>query len=345
MKTYLFDGIDNIKIVDPTKILCEDAPNILCMGICLNSKCMYDCIYCYAKNGKSNSDTNEFLKMDEYNTLIAEAHKNGCQTVIITGVSSPSEPLLSEKVIPVVEKIASYNMKTVIYTNLYVLGNEELCKKVHGISCSDMCTFLYEKNVSMMVSCDSNIEGVYNKIVQSNSFSTFMRAINNICDAGFFQSEKIEKDVIYSRVAVSCVISKINVDNLKELRDFVHGFNWQFICKYPSLTGNALKYAEMFFLPSEANNIRKKTSQLYTDKRETLVISSDEGKKYCLVNQLGIAISGTGHVLSCLSGDEIFSKEISVKNTELSKLVIMKKKMFGIKSGECPKKTKMYREV
>lgn len=336
--TIKFIGFDNLSVtnefVEKVKI---GEPLILALGLCLNSECLFDCIYCYAKN--SMNKINKKMDLDLYKKVIIDAKKNGCETVILTGVSSPSEPLQSPFLIEIVKLIFSLKMKTVIYSNAYVLGNDTLCRKIHSISSKELAVFLFENDVSLMISCDSIFEEDYNKIVQFDAFSSYMNAEKNLCDVGFI-GRKFD-DHVETRIAISAVISKINYKYLKEMRDYFHQKNWQFICKFPSLMGNALQYDDLFFKSDEVLKLKSITSEIYSDKKETLVVSDENNKKYCLINQLGLAIDGEGKILSCLSGSPILNGK-NVFEYPITELLIEKRNMYPIKSGACPKKLKYY---
>ncbi|MBQ3024534.1 MAG: radical SAM protein [Spirochaetaceae bacterium] len=335
-----FIGFDDLLVSDEyINDIKNNAPYIMSIGLCLNSSCIYNCIYCYARNSKSMIQNK--LNFATYKKIILEAKNLDCKTVIITGVSSPSEPLESEYLIDIIKLISKVGMKTVIYSNAYILGNDILCKRIHKISSIELARFLFKHYVSLMVSCDSIYEDDYNKIVQNNAFSSFKIAERNLCEVGFLG--KKNNDGIETRIAISTVISKININYLGEMQNYFHNKNWQFICKFPSLMGNTLLYKNLFFSSQEVIELKEKTSNKFTDKTETLAISSNiHGEKYCLINQLGIAIDGEGHVLSCLSGNRILRGK-NIHNTSLKNLIIEKRKSYKIKVGVCPKKLKYYK--
>lgn len=340
MNKFILHGIDDICISEENEILNKDSENIYCLGLCLNSGCMYDCLYCYAKGNKPYSK-NEQLSLEEYIDLINEAAGLGCKTVIITGVSSPSEPLLSPLLLPIIKQIYTLDMTTLIYTNAVVLGDNSLCKKIHNVSSCDLANFFFQSDVSLMISCDSINENNYNTIVRNKSFNIFQEALENLLKNQYMGI--VQDGTVYTRVAISTVISKVNVNELQEIATYFHKLNWQYICKFPSLMGNAKKFDQYFFTPEEVINLRAMTSVKYTDKRETLVLRTQIGHHYCLANQLGIAVNGKGQILSCLSGEVVFDDSITVRNTSLKDLILAKKNKFGLNADDCPKKKKFYK--
>ena len=333
-----FLGFDNITVnEDFLKKVKYGTPAILALGLCLNSGCLFDCIYCYAKN--SANVINKKMNLDLYKKVLLEAQNNGCKTVIITGVSSPSEPLQSPLLIEIVKLAYSLQMRTVIYTNAYVLGNDTLCQKIHNIRSIDFAKFLFNSDVSLMISCDSIFEEDYNKIVRFNAFSTYIKAEKILLDVGY-KGNKVS-DCIKTRIAISTVISKINYKYLQKMQEYFHQKNWQFICKFPSLMGNAVKNENLFFNSDEVRKLRSTTSEKYSDKQETLAVTDKDNNKYCLINQFGLAIDGEGKMLSCLSGIPILNDK-SVYDYPISELIIEKRKLYPIKAGVCPKKLKYY---
>lgn len=340
---YILDGIDNIMDhgISIDEVL-GDTPNIKCLGTSLEDICNYKCVYCYAGDIERKKQSS-LLLLPEYFSLFEQAKQLGCNSVIITGALSMAEPLMSKNLIPVMEKLKELNLTPIMFTNGSLFGDDNQCRKIHGISGEDMIEIMYKCNVSLMVSCDSLDEQSYNSIVAAgdNAFKNFKKALDRVKDSSYANIVRNDEKFI-TKVAFSVVISKINYNQLSDMRAFCHQNSWQFICKFPSLMGNANTNRRLFFSTSEVETLKNEIESL-TDKVQTLSIYKGSDR-YCLMNQLGIAINNVGQPLTCLSDRVAFEEEgITIKNTSLEDIVQLKKKIFGCSVGACPKKTKYYK--
>lgn len=345
---YLLRGLDDL--VENynsyiNEVLNPESSKILCMGTGFEDICNYQCIYCYAGD-VAKKDRCQLMDFETYDKLFKEANECGCNTIILTGASSQAEPLLSSKVVKAVETLHNYDIVPVIFSNLSVIGDDKLCEKIHGMTGSELAKHLFEYGVSFIASIDSLDEADYEKIVgRKDSFKNLNIALERMQEAGFFEPCKVVDDKVYTRVCISAVVMRNNYDSLEEMRDFWHSKNCQFVCKLPSIMGNVLKNEEEFYTPDEAETVRGKVEEC-RDKSQTLSLIVD-GNKYCLMNQLGIAIDSRGVPLTCLSGKYAFEDEpdYNVKNVKLSEIVIRKKNKFSMEAGACPKKVKFYKEI
>lgn len=336
-RKYIFRGIDDL-IIKKNDV----GEKIFMIGLCLNSPCMYNCVYCYAKDKIINNEC-KMMKLTDYIKLIEEAKDLGCRSVIITGVSSPSEPLLSPILKEVVNSININGMIPIIYTNANILGNDSICEKIHNMNCIEFSKFLFNNNVSLMISCDSINNKYYNLIVcKDDQYTFFKNAMKNILAVGYKGKET--NGFFYTRIAITTVISKYNIDELKDICGFSHQNNWQYICKFPSITGNAVKNSFLFFSSDEVKLIREKIYEI-PDKYETSTIKDADGNEYCLSNQLGIAVNCNGQPLSCLSGSVFLEDNITIMNTPLSSILNQKKSIFKFNTGRCPHKKKYYEDI
>lgn len=341
---YALHGIDDLLTNNTTKlcnVLNVKKPDILCFGTGLEDYCNYRCIYCYAGN-ISKKKKEDILSLKQYFELFQQAIDLGCKSVIITGALSMAEPLMSPKLLPVIDFLYKRKVTTVLFTNASILGDDALCESIHGVNGEKLCEILYNSDVSMIISCDSLENAKYDKIVAINgAHIKFNKAISRINKIGYTTAERMDQSTILSRIAFSTVISKENFDELEVLKEYCHSHNWQYICKFPSLMGNAITNLNKFFSPEEVK-VHKKAINKYSDKPQTLSIIQNE-KRYCLMNQLGIAMNNRGDYLTCLSGRVAFEKNDScIKGKTLKDITLLKKARFGCQAGACPKKTKYY---
>ncbi len=346
-KKYLLHGIDDLFIGNDSKIknvLDVQKSDILCFGTGLEDYCNYKCIYCYAGDIEKKKKE-DILTLERYFELFQEAIDLGCTSVIITGALSMAEPLMSPKLLPVIKFLKEHDITIVLFTNASIFGDDETCKRIHGVCGEELCKIFYKAGVSMIISCDSLDAANYDKIVAvKGAYKKFKLSINRLKQIGYSNVKELKGGTIITRIAFSTVITKSNFKELEMLQEYCHKNNWQYICKFPSLMGNAITNIDNFFSPNEAAE-RRDIIEKYSDKPQTLAIVQKD-KRYCLMNQLGIAMNNKGEFLTCLSGTVAFRKEDqSIKRMTLKEIVLLKKSMYGCEAGVCPKKVKYYGDM
>lgn len=345
---YLLHGLDDLLENNSTRmgdILDPHKSDILCMGTGFEDVCNYQCIYCYAGDVEKKKNC-DMMNFDEYVKIFNEAHECGCNTIILTGALSQAEPLISKKLVPAVKKLKELDILPVVFTNLSVIGDDKLCQKIHGMTGDKLAEILYTCNASLIASIDSIDEEVYNTIVaRKDSFASLKIAEKRLADVGYFKPYKIVGDTVYTRICISTVVMKNNYDSLDEMRAYWHEINCQYVCKFPSIMGNVLKNEEFFYSADEANSLKGKIEQC-RDKSQTLSLVADN-KKYCLMNQLGIALDSRGIPLTCLSGSTAFNDDLNfnAKTTRLKDIILRKKSKYSLEAGACPKKVKFYQKM
>lgn len=334
MCTKLLIGVDNLNNILEARIsniLNSGSSEILCLGFGLEEICNFNCIYCYAAKDK-NKDKPDIMCQEEYSSLIKAAKSIGVSTVIISGSQGQAEPLLSPKIIPLVTEIANQEMIPLIFTNGAVLGNDILSSTAHNMSSQELCKFLDNKNASLILSCDTLNSDLFDRVVgRPNAYADFSKCLTNLQKVNFVGKNSSE-NVIHTRVALSTVIMRSNFNELEEIKKYADVNKWQFICKFPSLMGNALKNGEDFFSSEEAASLYKEAKVL-CDKPETLAVKY-HNESYCLINQLGIAFNNKGQALSCLSGEIIEDPLLMYPSNSLNDIVIRKKRLSETGVGE-----------
>ena len=328
---YPMRGIDTLplaEIVDSA--LDSESATVACVGIGVRAVCNYDCVYCYAGHSDKRGD----LSVEQYLGVVDQASALGVKTLIMTGAGGKSEPGLFKGLLPILEAATAKGMCTAIFTNGSQFGDDNVAA-IHGLSAKEMAVRIRELNCSMFIACETRSPELYLAITKK-PYAAFEKGLENLLDAGFGTEPGSETSITFSSV-----IMRENFDELPALRDFAHSNGWQYICKFPTLSGSALDHPELFFLPEEASERHDIVSAI-RDKPETLTISF-EGKEYCLVNQVGMAFDNLGAPLNCLSGAEITSRDdVNLKSMSLAEIVLLKKQLATKGIGNCPKKANFY---
>ena len=154
-------------------------------------------------------------------------------------------------------------MFSVIVTNANIFGDDELCKKIHDINSINFLKDIYNSNASIIAKVDSLVEDKYDTIVgKQKAYKYFMCGINRAIEMGF-TLDKRDKEV--TRLSLSSVVMKNNISELMDLKKFAESIRAQYICKLPSLVGNALENVDSMFEVSEYEKIRKKNASYQTE--------------------------------------------------------------------------------
>lgn len=311
------------------------SPDILAVGIGLENICNYKCTYCYAgRKGFTDKETHEgdVMSLNEYEKIVTDAGDLGAKTLVICG---DGEPLLSKKILQIIDYAYQSNMHTVIFTNASILGDEYLCNRIHHIGCHQFLQILSDKHVSLMVKCDTIDKDKYETIT-GGSINVLFNAINNIKN-NLLDFDNIN-NLCMTNVGISMVITRDNFKEIIAVSNFANSRGFQYVCKFPSFMGNALDNKSDFFTPEEASELYKKTLE-FVDKRETMLVDN----KYCLINQLGISINKNGIPLLCLSSRAMEHKaNFNIRNYSLKNIVLTRKQLSPPVIGDCPKKSQWY---
>lgn len=265
---------------------------------------------------------------------MSDGKELGARTVVLCG---DGEPTMDRNLVPMIKHAKANNMIMIIVTNGVIFGDDETCKKVHNITGEELLKTIYDCDGSLILKLESLIEEKYDSIVGvQGSYKKYRKAVERISDLGF---GKCEEGV--TRFAFSSVIMKNNIDELKDLKEFADSLNAQYICKLPSLVGNALDNIDNMFEVSEYEEIRKGLFE-YTAKRETLMVDTPR----CMAWHYGPCIGIDGEIRECYTSPYTNEKRIgNVREKSLEELILLKNKNSDIGCTDfCPVKTRINKE-
>ena len=236
-------------------------------------------------------------------------------------------------------------MNNVLVSNGLIFGDDDLCKDIHGCSAIEMVNLLKTYKTSLVLKLESLNSETYDRVVgKKGAFRKFKQAIYNLRKANFSDNIKLPNGVILTSVAFSSVIGKLNINEIFELRKFSHNFGAQFIAKFPSFVGNAIRNKDLFFNPYEETTrwLRVNFIRRFSDKPETL--TADE--IHCGVWHYGCVIGEEGDLRLCYTST--CSPELTylnVRNLPLKRILEERENLFKnmLERGEsCHIKRRIY---
>jgi len=330
----ILKGLDDIDLSSLKEYI--DGDKIFALGLRLTNICNYKCVYCGTAE-RRGSDTQKVLAVDEYMDLIDQANEIGISTVFF---GANGEPLLTKNIIEIVERVNSHKMTPVIFTNASLIGNDELCKKYHGITGIELLNRLDAANTSLIISCESIRKEKYNEIVRNEGYEYFTKALERIRESNFVEYKEFNGRPL-CRIALSTVMMPVNYQERYEMLGFAHSLNGLIIMKVPSLHGSAKDNIDKMFPIDEANKIKVELGQL-SDKQATLQILN----LACVSWTLGISINNEGGFMTCMTEENSpYDLGINARNTKLKDLIGKRKELLKLSSTVCPVKDNYYVKV
>ncbi len=314
----------------------KDEPKILGLGLSCSFKCNLKCIYCYV--GKKIPSSNE-LTLEEQINLIDQGKKLGTKTVILCGDGDPS---MDKNLLPMVKHAHKLNITMVVVTNAVMFGDDNLAKTIHNNkSAKEVAQFLYDNGTSLVIKMDSITPEIYDNIVGiPNCYKKFKKAIENIKAIGFNKGEERENDIV-TRVSFSAVVMKNTIDEIPKMKEFADNMGAQFICKVPSLVGNALDNLNVMFSVDKYEEVREYFKP-YTAKRETLMVDVPR----CMAWHYGPVIDIKGEVRECYTSPCDEDNRIgNIRETSLRDLMKKRNQIYDVTLQDyCPVKTRINKE-
>ena len=327
----LLKGLDDIDVSELGNYLSGE--KVFALGIRLTNVCNYSCVYCGTLEKRGTQPENA-LTTEEYLDIIDQAADIGVSTIVLGG---NGEPTLTKDIDKILKRIAFHHITPIIFSNIYIFGNDELCKKVHGTTGKELLDVFDQCGTSIIISCETTIPECYNKIVGGNHFEEFDRAIERIRKTRLAEYNEFNGHPL-CRLAISSVVMPINYKDRFDMLNFAHSLNALIILKVPSLHGAAAKNIDLMFDVQNGKNIQKELSNI-SDKQATLQILN----LACVAWTLGISISVDGNFMTCMTDESNpYGESTNVRNTKIKSLLGKRKELLKLRNTVCPVKDKYY---
>lgn len=316
----------------------KDRPKILGVSLSCSDLCNLKCIYCYAGTVKKPSV--DELTLEEQISIIKQAKDLGARTVVLCG---DGEPSMDKNLVEMTKFTKANDMIMVVVTNGVIFGDDMACKRIHNLTGEELLKTLYDNDASLVIKLESLIEDKYEHIVGvKGSYNKYRVSINRMVSVGFGNCIEQDSNSHITKFAFSSVIMKNNIEELHSLKEFADNLNAQFICKLPTLVGNALDNIENMFEVSHYEDIRKKLFD-YTAKRETLMVDTPR----CMAWHYGPCIGINGEIRECYTSPYIKNKRIgNIREASLEELIRLKNQNSNLTCNDfCPVKTRINKEL
>lgn len=328
----LVAGLDDLTMEELRFHLEECRP--LNVGLRLTNVCNYDCIYCgtAANRGKDNDKSMSF---DEYKAVIEQAAEVGARTIIF---GANGEPLLTDRILELLECTAAAKMTPLIFSNISIIGNDRLCMRKHGVDGIEFLRRLDEAGTTLIISTESLQRESYDHIMGVKSFDSFELAVKRIREHSTLTRKQTMNGHPLCRIVLSAVVMPINYDERFELVEFAHSLNGAAVLKPPSLHGSAAVNKDQMYTVVEAMRIRPEIQEL-SDKQATLQVLT----LACASWTLGFSIDNEGNFMSCMT-EEVnpFGDKANIRNTRLADVLSRRNELVKLGTSICPVKDKFY---
>ncbi|MCK5023025.1 MAG: radical SAM protein [Candidatus Aenigmarchaeota archaeon] len=131
------------------------------------SACKLRCIYCY-RTEDSRDEDHLLLPFDEWKRVVDDAKDLGVKSMKLIGGGEITE---EKRFLEAMEYIANNDIIIVLFTAGTVLGDEKLCRSIHGISRQEFAQRLYDMGMSIFLKVDSFDDALQDKIAGKKGFA------------------------------------------------------------------------------------------------------------------------------------------------------------------------------
>ncbi len=263
---------------------------LLNLQIAIPCACLNDCIYCFQASGK----TGKQITLREIFDAIGQVKELGALYVQILG---KGEPLLSKDFLKIVE----YCNKKGIYVNLFtcgdVLGDDDLARKIHGMTGVEMIERLKAMDISLFVKYEMKNE---DSITNRKGYSEIRnRALERLIAAGFNATTP-------TRLGITPVIMNKNYGELRGI------YAW-------ALKQNIYPHLCVLISTGKTKDVNSRTVDVTHEQLISLAIdalkeSIDQGYEYigptpfpggvtCEYLRIGLYLDDLGDIFLCSGRD------------------------------------------
>jgi len=290
----------------------------LTMDLAIPCGCRNNCIFC----GYRQPTPNGLTKEDIF-SVIDQFKKIGGKSIKFLG---EGEPTTRNDILEIIEYIYTRGIKPVLFTCGDIIGEEKICKKIHGISSKEFIDRLYKNNVTIVLKYEKFNE---DDIVRKKGFSRYRnKTLKLLKEKGFnkFYPTKLGFGVVVLRANEKEIprVFKMALENniypllcpLMPLGEVKHK-------KHRNSVGIVEK--DLSELASKLHLLAKKQGIDFVEPADF------PGGRPCDISRAGFYIDGKGLVYVC-EADEFVG---DVKKTSLDKLWKKISKIKNKKYGKC----------
>jgi MoaA/NifB/PqqE/SkfB family radical SAM enzyme len=155
----------------------------------LGDTCPLECVYCFRyfdsrDNNGVAAKKKPLLDGAQWHSVVDQAAELGVRSIKLIGGGEITQ---EKDFIPCLEYIAQHNIIVVLFTSGTVLGNDELCRHLHGVDGRQLATWLHEKvGASVFIKMDALDRNLQDEIVGRPGYAVVRdRAFQLLMDVGF----------------------------------------------------------------------------------------------------------------------------------------------------------------
>jgi hypothetical protein len=236
------------------------------------------------------------------------------------------------------ECTGALGMTPIIFSNISIIGNDQLCMRKHGVDGIEFLRRLDKAGTTLVISAESLQRERYDHIMGVKAFDSFELAVKRIREHSTLTHVRTMNDRPLCRIALSAVVMPINYDERFDLVAFAHSLNGAAVLKPPSLHGSAAVNKDQMYTVAEALRIRPEI-QAMSDKQATLQVLT----LACASWTLGFSIDNEGNFMSCMTEElNPFGEQTNIRNTRLSEVLSKRNELVKLGTSICPVKDKYY---
>lgn len=144
--------------------------------------CSLRCCYCFrAEDARDGSDRP--MSFEKWENVVEEAAGLGLKSVKLLG---QGELMEHKQFFRVIEAFSQRGITPLLFTAAHVIGDDELCRKIHGMDGVSACRRLYELGASVMVKVNSFVPEIQDRIVGRQGYTEKRnRGLERLIAAGF----------------------------------------------------------------------------------------------------------------------------------------------------------------
>lgn len=264
--------------------------DLLTLDFELGGKCPLRCIYCYRSQDPRDQDKN-LIDFNLWKKVIEDASKIGLKSVKLIG---GGEITLEKHFFEAMEFIADKGIITVLFTSGLVIGDDELCMKIHGIDGRQFSKKMLDLGMSVFIKVDSFNEELQDRLAGMKGFSKIRdKAIDILLDTGFNTYNP-------TRLGLEVNVSSYNYHEIMDIYSLriKHNIYEDIVVSMP---------CEMYYLNKEYDISLEQKKELYKNiynfnKRNNISfnkISPFIGGLICTQLGNGLYVTNKGNVYHC----------------------------------------------
>ncbi len=262
----------------------------LLLSLYLDTACNLDCVFCFLDSGKSHGE--EQLSLEQYKEVIRQGRNLGVKSTLFFGAG---EPLIDEKLFPLIEYSNRLGLYSVMFTNASLV-TKETARRIKDLNLS-VVTSIKSRNPKTL----EELTGV------KGSAEKIYTGFQHLLDAGLNQTDptRLGMDILICRQVYDEVPELIRSCMENNIHPMVESLLWK---------GRAVKNYDKLQISDEQK--KKLSSRLGKEFPELTGERAYFDGSACGVDHYTVFVNYNGDVWQCFSRDIVAGniKESSLRD-------------------------------